>query len=148
MDGFFHVLDLLRAEITEGRGQHLSDLSVGITGNANPSGLGDCLQSRRDVDAVAQEVAAPDHHIPNMDADAEAEGTICINARTEVRKGPLDLDSALNGIDDGGEFGDNAVASGISDPAPMVGYEPVHYLPVGREGPHGADLILAYQPGV
>jgi hypothetical protein len=126
----------------------LSNLSVGVTGDAHPSRLRDTLQSRGNVDAVAQEITASDYYVTNMDADTEAEGTICVYARVQITKSLLDLDGTLDCIDDRREFRQHAVASGISDPAPMVGYEPVHYLPVGREGPQGADLILAYQPGV
>jgi hypothetical protein len=49
------------------------DLPEGVVGDANPSGLGDPLQARCDIDAVAHQVAVAFlDHVAEMDADANS----------------------------------------------------------------------------
>jgi hypothetical protein len=148
VDRLLDVLDLLRPKITKARGQRFPDLSVSVTGNAHPSGLSDPLQARGYVDPIAQKVATSNHHVPDMDADAEAECTIHAYASVHVTERLLDLDGTLDGIDGGGKFGQYAVACGVGDPAPMLRNEPVHDLTVSRESTEGPHLVLAHQPGV
>ena len=57
-----NILDLLLAKVSERKGQNFSDLIVRHTGDAGPAGTGERLQSCGDVDAIAKEVAAFDHH--------------------------------------------------------------------------------------
>jgi hypothetical protein len=72
LDRLLDVLDLLKTEVTEVHLQNLSDLTVSVAGDANPSSLCETLKSGRDVDAVTQEVTPSDHHITDVDADSEA----------------------------------------------------------------------------
>ncbi len=80
MNGLLDVLDLLRPKITKARGQCFPDLSVSVTRNAHPSRLSDPLQPSGHIDPIAQEVAAPDHYVTDMDADPKVEDPVGILA--------------------------------------------------------------------
>ena len=72
-DRFGDVLELGRAEIGYREIESSLDLPVGLLGDANPSGLGDPLQPRRDIDAVAHQVAVAFlDHVAEMDADPKS----------------------------------------------------------------------------
>ena len=47
-----------------------------------PPGVGDLLQARRDVDAVAEDVVAVDDDVADVDADAEGDAAILGNVRS------------------------------------------------------------------
>ena len=74
MDGLINVLDLLLPKVIERERKSLSDLTIGIVGDANSPWVSNTLQPRGDVDAIAQEVATPDHYVANMDADPKSQG--------------------------------------------------------------------------
>jgi hypothetical protein len=129
--GFCNVLDLLRPKVGKGQRQSFSNLPVGVTGDAHPSRFGQPLQPGRDVDAIAQEITTSDHHVADMDPNPEAQGTFWDHTRVQISQGLLDLDRALNGVHSAGELGQDAIASGIGDFAPMLGNKPVHHLAAG-----------------
>ena len=65
------VLQRHGAEIADLEIESRLDLPEGVVGDANPSGLGDPLQARGDIDAVAHQVAVAFlDHVAEMDADA------------------------------------------------------------------------------
>ena len=60
----------------------------------------------------------------------------------------LNRDRALHGINDAWELGQDAVASRIGDPAPVLGAQLVHDLAMRREGAKCSDLVLVHQARV
>jgi hypothetical protein len=119
------VLDLLLAQIVEGQRQLVADLVARGAGEADRPGLGERFQPGGDVDPVAEQVAAVDNHIADMDADAElhrlvggAGGILCRDRR-------LDRDRTRRRIDRTGEVGDDAVAGGVEDAPAMLADQPV-----------------------
>ena len=81
------------------------------------------MLSRRggDVDAVAEDVVAVGQHIADIDTDAVLEPLV---GWPGVRGGhaPLHRDGAAHGIDGTRELDQQAVAGGLDDAAPMLGY--------------------------
>ncbi len=77
------------------------------------AGFGQGLQPRRDVDAVAVEIAAFDDHIADIDADPEYHGLV--GGPGLVRLGHLLLqgDGAEHGIDRAAELHQHAVLRSI-----------------------------------
>jgi len=65
-------------------------------------------------------------------ADAELQTPVLLNALIRGAKLLLNRDGALKRIDGTGELGEHAVASGVGDPAPVLGDEPIHDLTVSR----------------
>src|SRR5271167_3899421 len=66
------VLELGRAEIADREIEPPFDLAIGVLGKRDCAGLGDSLEPRGDIDAVAHEVAvALLNHVAEMDAHPE-----------------------------------------------------------------------------
>jgi len=64
------VLDRLFTEVIEDQVEFSFDLLVNIRRDSQSAGLGHFLQPRRHVYAVAKEVAAFDHDVPEVDTNA------------------------------------------------------------------------------
>ena len=65
------VLQALFAEAFEADRELVAHLFVDRAGDENAARLGQFLQSRRDIDAVAIDVVALQHHVAQIDADAK-----------------------------------------------------------------------------
>ena len=83
------------------------DLPVGVLRQTDRPGLGDALQARGDVDAVAHQIAvALFDDVAEMDADpkfdALSAGTPALRSTMAV----LDFDGAAHGVDDAAELDD------------------------------------------
>src|SRR5215469_16324105 len=70
--GASDVLELLLSGIDEPGCDPIAYLAIDILGDVDATRLGDALQARRHVDAVAQQIVAFDHNVPNMDADPKS----------------------------------------------------------------------------
>jgi hypothetical protein len=114
-----------------------SDVVVDLLRQHHAARLGDAFEPGRDVDAVAIDVAALDDHVTEMDTDPQmqlvplADGGV---ARTEAA---LDLDRALQCLDDARELDQRAVAHQL-DRAPRVALD-------CRVDDVGPDLLEAAQ---
>ena len=73
-------------------------------GNADPARFRQTLQTRCDVDAVAEDIATFDDHIAEIYANAEPDAFILRDVAVAVGHAPLDLDRATHRVDDAGEF--------------------------------------------
>ena len=77
-------------------------------------GLGDTLESRGDVDAVAHQVAvALLDHIAEMDADAELDAPLRRKTSIALDHAVLHLDGAAHGIDHAAELNDAPIAGAL-----------------------------------
>jgi hypothetical protein len=83
-----------------------------------------------------------------MNPDAEADLTVFGQRLASCSESLLDLYSGLDRLHDARELRQDAVSSRIGDPASMLADEPVHDLPVSREGPQGPDLVRLHQPRI
>ena len=66
------VLQVLLAEAVEADGQLVVHLIVDRAGDQDSPRVGQLLQSRGDIDAVAINIVALHHHVAEMDPDADA----------------------------------------------------------------------------
>ena len=76
LDRSADVLEALRAEILEIEIDLVDDLVVDDPGNINAAGLGERLDPRRDVDAVAEDVAALGDDVAEIDPDAHRDALL------------------------------------------------------------------------
>jgi hypothetical protein len=112
------------------------------------AGLGQRLQPRSDVDALAEQVAAVDHHVAEIEPDAELHPPVGGQLPVALLQLALDLDRALHRLDDAGELRQQAVAGGV-DHAPVVaGDEAGHGVPVLAQRGQGRRLVGFHQPAV
>jgi hypothetical protein len=68
---------LRRAEIDHLHVEPAADLTIGVLGEADRAGLGDTLQPRSDIDAIAHQIAvALLDDVAQMNADAELDAAV------------------------------------------------------------------------
>ena len=85
------------------------------------AGLGHLLQPGGDVDAIAVEIAALDHHVAEIDADAQYNALVVGERRRSPLAMPLlQLDRAGDGVHGAGELDQHAVAHHLDDAALML----------------------------
>src|SRR5205823_3136675 len=95
------------------------DLIAHHARDADAPGVGQRLQSRGDVDAVAKQVRPFDNDVTEMNANTQSHlldgGAMLVFGGERF----LDCDSAFDGVDRAGEVRYHAVPGGVEDPAPM-----------------------------
>jgi hypothetical protein len=121
-NGLGNVFDALLTQILVTQRKLRSDLTVNHVRNANAPRLGQALQSRGDIDTIAVNLLALDHHIAEVDADAELHPTVEGQLRILGLKLGLDCNGARNRLDHTGELGQYAVAGRVHESA-MVSFD-------------------------
>ena len=98
-----------------------------------PPGSAKAFEPRRDIDAVAEDVAVLDDDVAEIDADAELDALLRGDTGIALGHPALHRDGAAHRIDDAGEFDQQAVAGGLDDAAAVLGDVRVDQL--AREAP-------------
>jgi hypothetical protein len=88
--------------------------------DTDPAWLGECFQARRDIDAVAKDVAVFGDDVAQIDADAKPDTPLVWQFGLAVDHSALHLGSAAHRVDDTGEFREQAVAGVLDDVAPVL----------------------------
>ena len=96
---------------------------------ADAARLGQCLQPRRDIDAVAEDVVVLDNDVAEIDADAERDTPILGQLGVAIHHRALDLGGAADRIHDTRKFHQQSVAGGLHDPAAVLDDLGVDELP-------------------
>src|SRR6476619_3464030 len=86
-----------------------------------PAGIGEGLDTRGDVDAVAIEVVALDDHVAEIDADAQLDAVVRRDTEVVLGHRLLHLDRAAHRVDDAGKLHQHTVAGRLDDAALMLG---------------------------
>jgi hypothetical protein len=73
--GLLDVLDCLRTKVREIKRQDFPDLIIGRTGDTEPAGPCEGLQSSSDVHPVTKQIAGADHDVADMHPYAEIDVT-------------------------------------------------------------------------
>jgi uncharacterized membrane protein YeaQ/YmgE (transglycosylase-associated protein family) len=93
----YDVLEASLPKVDTGFVQFVSNLTVGILGQANPAGPSDLLDPRSDIDAVARQTAVGlFDHIAQMNADAKFDATVLRHARVALDHRVLYFDRAVH----------------------------------------------------
>ncbi len=95
MDRFRHVLEIAVAKIVEVEGRIAPDVVEEDAADADGVRLRVLLDARRHIHAVADEILAADHHIGEVQAEAQPERLAIAGSR----KGRADLGGAAQSID-------------------------------------------------
>jgi hypothetical protein len=115
-----NVLELLLAEIHELVRQLIAYLFISRARDTDAVRLGYPFQSRRDVDAVAHEIAVGLlDNVAEMDADAELDSLLGGNPGVTLDHAALELDRTSHGVDDAAKL-DEAAVPGALDGAPVM----------------------------
>ncbi len=88
-------------------------------GDADAAGVGETLKASGDVNAVAVELLTLDHHVAEVDTDAEFHPAFGWQIRVLGPECGLDLDGAFHRIHNAGELRQHAITGGVHE-APAV----------------------------
>ena len=86
-----------------------------------PPRLGEAFQTRRNVDAVAVDIATIDNDVADIDADPQLGTSIARHLGIARDHATLDVHRAMNRIDNADELDQHAVASRLDDPPAILG---------------------------
>jgi hypothetical protein len=90
--------------------------------DADAAGVGEALQSRRDVHPVTIDLLALDHDVAEVHANAKRHPSLGRKARVLGLKSSLNIDGAVHRLDHAGELGQHTVASRIDEASVMLAY--------------------------
>jgi hypothetical protein len=121
---------------------------VNAARDADAARLGQPLETHRDIDAVAEDVAVFHHDIADIDADAKPHTALFAEGLVGLGKITLDLNGALYGSNDAGEFGENAVTGRAADAAAVLRDDRVGNGSMGRECRQRVFLVDAHQAAI
>ena len=113
------VFDLPVAQVLEREIDAVANLVVDSAGYADAARLGQALQPRRQIDAIALNVIAVDHHIAEVDAEAEHDSAVFRQLGIALDNCPLHVGGHPNRAGDAVELGQHPVAHQLDD-APLV----------------------------
>ena len=143
------VLDALLAQILERDAEPVADLIAHRARDADAARLGELLQARGHVHAIAEDVVVLADHVAEVDADAKADLALRRHVAVAPRHALLDLDRARHGIRDARELDQHAVAGGLDQPPLVLGDRRVDQLEtMGLETRERARLIGFHQAAV
>jgi hypothetical protein len=149
LDGLADVLDSLRAHRLEAERQLFLDLVRHLAGNADAAGVGKLLEPRGDVDAFAMPVRALHDHFAEVDSDPNLDALILGQSGVPPSHSALDVDGALDRVDDAPEFRQQAVAHEFEDAAVVGRYlRPDEFNAVILQALEGLRFVLLHQSAV
>jgi hypothetical protein len=113
------------------------------------AGFGERLKSRRDVHAIAIEVAAFDHHVPKVDPDAKLNSFLLRHGGIAFDHALLNLDRAAHCIHDAWKLNQNSVTGRFHDAAVMLLVLWIDQLAAKHlETGERALLVRSHQPAI
>lgn len=148
MNRLWNILHLPRADVDKSRGQFAGHLLLHRARNADAANFGQAFQARRDIDAIAEQIAVALDHVADTNPDAIAQLPAAGISKVSRAQAFLDVDGAAHRFDRAGEFCKNCVARGIENPAARYRNEVVSGGPTGRHSPQRLFFVLSDQPAV
>ena len=137
------VLELGRAEIADREIEPPLDLPIGVLGQTDRARLGDALQPRGDIDAVAHQVAvALLDHVAEMDADPKFDALVRRDPSVALDHRPLDFNGAVHCVDDTAELDNAAVAGALDDAAVVHGDGRIDQVAAERPQPRQNPVLV------
>ena len=118
-------------------------LAIGVLGETDRPRLGDALQPRGDIDAVAHQVAVAFlDHVAEMDADPKFDALVRRDPSVALDHRPLDFNGAVHCVDDTAELDDAAVAGALDDAAVVHGDGRVDQVAAQRPEPRQNPILV------
>src|SRR5262249_33536763 len=116
--------------------------------NADAGRLSETLQPRGDIDALAINLIALDHHIAEIDADAELHPPLQRQFRILVPQRALNRNGAINRLDHTSEFGQNTIAGRVDQASAMVLDKAIYDFAIGRQSTQRRPFILTHETAI
>ncbi len=137
------------AQILERKFRAVAHFLVDVARDVNPPRLREPLQTRGNVDPVAMDIIAVDHHVAQVNAEAELHAFFVRQAGVVLGKRALDFGGGTNGIHNARELRQQAVAHGFEDATVVLGERRVDEIGAqALEGRQRAFLVRANQARV
>ena len=111
---------MLLAHVVKGEIELVSDLVAHDPANADPAGLGERFQARRDIHTVAEDVVLLSDHVAEIDADPQPDALVVRHFWFAVDHPTLNLHSAANGVYDTRKLRQEAIAGVLHNPAAVL----------------------------
>jgi hypothetical protein len=108
------VLQLRLTEILEVEVEFARRVLLNTRRDADAAGLGQALEPRRNVDAVAEDVAVIDHDVALMAADTKLDALFFRHAGVALGRAALRLDRSAHRSDDAGELDEQSIAVALT----------------------------------
>src|SRR6516225_1966023 len=115
------ILERLLAHVFEGDIETACGILLNAGRDADAAWLGQAFEPRRDIDAVAKDIAVLDDDIALVNADPKLDAPIRWQYGIALGHCRLHLSGRAERVDDAGELDQEAVAGGLDDAALMVG---------------------------
>src|SRR5262245_49389308 len=140
------VFDCLSAKIVEANFNFAPYLIIDAARNADAARIGQRLKSRRDVYAIAIEVAPLNDDIAQIDADTQQNGALLGQTIIRLSELLLKVEGASNGLDRTSKFNQNAVPHNLHKTAVVMRYRRRQYvMPARLESGKGARLVQLHE---
>jgi hypothetical protein len=98
----------------------VSDLVPNDAADADPARFCECLQTRRDIYPVAEDVVFLGDHVAKIDADAKPDPSLLRHLGLALGHPALDLHRAADGVDHARKLCQEAVAGAVAAPPPRA----------------------------
>ena len=116
-DRVFDVLEGPRAHVLHDVTNLAGDVFVNRTADADAPGLGQGLETRRQVDTIAVNVVVLEYDLAQIHADAKQHSALVRRIGLAFDHAGLNGDGAIDGIDDTGKLNKNTIAHQLHDAA-------------------------------
>src|ERR1700731_3771366 len=119
-DGACNVLELPFAGIEKISVEPVAYLPIGVFGDADPAGLRDAFEPRRNIDSISENIAVLDDDVADVNPDADFDAPFIRNADIALRHPVLHLDRAACRVHGADEFDEYAIAGAFDDTAAVL----------------------------
>ncbi len=117
--------------------------------DADPAGIGQPLQPRRDIDAIAEDVVSVDDDVTDVDTDAKLDPLLGGHLGIALGHATLHVDRAADRVDHTGKFQQQAVARGLDDAATVLSDRRVkEFLPMRLQSGQCGTVVATHEQGV
>src|SRR5215831_3531803 len=142
------VFEMLRSKILAGNVHLARNLIVDLRRNTDAARLGDALQTRRNVHAVAVDSGFVMDDVTLVDTDPELHTTRVFDVVVALRHGLLDGNRTLHGVHDAAKLSEDPVACRIDDAATVLPNDREDDGLVPFEIANGGSLVSAHQGAI
>src|SRR5215467_2866255 len=141
------VFDLLLPQIMKSKGKPIANLIVNRTGDEDPAWVGQCLNSRSDIDTIPVQIVIFDDHVAQIDPNPKVNTVMHLDAGVPPSYCLLNLDRTPHSIDYTGKFDQQAVPCGLDDPPMVLGNFGINeFATQSFEALEGAFFVRPHQP--
>ena len=88
--------------------------------DTDPSGLGECLRPRGDIDPVGEDIVLLNNHVAEVDPDTEPDPALFRDLRRALDHTALDLHGTPHRVYHARELHKEPIAGVVDDPAPAL----------------------------